>query len=349
MITFSQRIEDGNNIYYLNMKEWSDLIQCFLPNPPSTSWQKKKAVNKFNAFIDWYLDYANQKLGSVSYKAEDMVLSVLPIKDIKSNNSLRSFWKQKLYLLRDYVKKIRPEIKTSTIRRYGDEAFILGAQMDRCICSYESLLSSEITYSPHSMSSFRLSLRDILSSANELNGLEAVPKIEDLYARDLKPNVIFQVRQFLELLGKGIIGFTCIKNSLTGEITHKFTQISWDFIAEKNGKSIWKIDFPIRQDAIIRINKWSNRFIHTGVFSPPYIQNLILSVLGQLMMPPKTPIKTYDGQSRISFEYGVMKINNYNALKTDFQTYIDCKMGGAGRVTIEWLPVNKVSAYIVSL
>ena len=349
MVKYRSFVQNGEVINHLEMKEWDDLIQCFIPQKPATSWKKTKAVKKFIAFIDWYLAYATNRLGSVSYKMEPTVIDILPLKQIKSDTGLKNYYRHLIYLLREYAMKIKTEIKPSTVIRYSNEAFMLGTQMDLCICAYETLLSPAIPLTPHSYSSQVLSLRDIFWAANALNNIEAIPNIADLYVRDIKPNVIFQIRQLIELLGNRVLGFSSIKNASTHESIHKFTQIAWEFLMSNNGKRAWRIDFQIRQDVIFRINKWSNRFVHSGVFTPPYIQFFLLKVFDQLMKPPKASVTIYDGTPKHSVEFGEIYIYHYDSLKVDFQTFIDNKMGGPGRATVDWLPIELVAAYIISL
>jgi hypothetical protein len=67
------------------------------------------------------------------------------------------------------------------------------------------------------------------------------------------------------------------------------------------------------------------------------------------MLPPKAPILIYDGRTIHSGLQGDIRINNYNNLKSDFQNYIDTKMGDSGKATIVWDSIDNVHAYIISL
>ena len=134
-----------------------------------------------------------------------------------------------------------------------------------------------------------------------------------------------------------------------GKITTKMLDVAWEFIESRNNKSNWSIVLPLEQCHDTRINKWSNRFVHSGNFTPTYIQVYLHKLLSHLMTPPTSPVTIYNGRKKRCCLLGDIRINNYNDLKSDFQNYIDAKMGGRGRATIYWESLDDVHAYIISL
>ena len=124
------------------------------------------------------------------------------------------------------------------------------------------------------------------------------------------------------------------------------TQIAWSFLKDKMGKYSWTITLPIQLSNIVKVNKWANGYVHNPWINKSYIRAFGLEVLWELMRPPKLGIKCYDGNLHTSTLFGDFRIQGYNQLKQDFSNYVTSKKAGA---TINWLPIDKVGAYIISL
>lgn len=347
MIQFKEIISGTEIHKTLVMDEWMAVFKY--QKHPKTTKAKKAYKKKVDAFFDWFINYANTILPRNPYKIQTILPILLPLKPIKSTTTLISHYKYRLYLIREYIQHIKTVLTHSNVDRYNNEIYTLGCEMDLCICAFNELKDQASIYRTHTITRYSLNIFDIFSATNELLYIEEVTDISNIYLRDLKPNVIFQMRQFIEILGKRIIGYTDIKNSTTGESIHKFTQIAWEFIESQNNKSNWSIILPLEQCHITRINKWSNRFIHSGNFTPTYIQVYLHKLLSYLMIPPTSPVTIYNGQKKLCTLFGNIKINNYNNLKSDFQNYIDAKMKGQGRATIDWDSLDNVHAYIITL
>lgn len=347
MVQFKQIQNGANTLQMLEMNEYTAVVNYM--RHPNSKKARVAYVKKIKLFFKWFVDYADSILPSRAYQIEPMMPILLPLKNIKSTTNLQSHFRYKIYLLRKYVNHIDQNITDKTVDRYNHDLLSLGCEMDYCICCYEQLKDNTKKIATHTWMSNILTIKDIFSAANELIYIEETPDISNIYLRDLKPNVIFQIRQLIELYGKLIIGYQDIKNSTTGDSIHKFTQIAWEFIEARNAKTNWDIIFPIDQSIIVRINKWSNRFVHSGTFTPTYIQAFILEIISKLLVPSTNSVQIYDGTMKHSLIHGDIRINNYNNLKADFQNYIDNKMGGPGKATIDWNSKEQVAAYIISL
>jgi len=90
-------------------------------------------------------------------------------------------------------------------------------------------------------------------AARSLFSIENVDSIEDISLRDLKPVVMFQIRQLIEIYGKNIIGYRDIKD-LSRNPVKKFTQVSWEFLAIEIVKQNSNIKLPFDIRTIICIN-----------------------------------------------------------------------------------------------
>ena len=142
-----------------------------------------------------------------------------------------------------------------------------------------------------------------------------------------------------------MIGFSSIHNSQG--LIKKMTQIAWNFFFEKGLRGAdWSVTLPVELSAIKKINQWANNYVHNPWIDKSYIQFLGLEFLYKLMQPVQTNVSCYNGRSYWNSNYGDFRINNYNNLKRDFGLYVNSKDSTA---IIDWLPLDQVGAYIISL
>ncbi|MDN3692524.1 hypothetical protein QWZ06_09670 [Chryseobacterium tructae] len=195
-----------------------------------------------------------------------------------------------------------------------------------------------------------LSPTDIYSAARTLFFIEEFSNIEDLYLRDLKPNVMFQIRQLLEIFGKNIVGYYSITHN--NQPVKKFTQIAWDFIDEECKKDISRIKLPFEIKTITLLNSWANDFVHTTFLHNSYIQYFAIKMLNVLFSSSTSTststkgITIYNGCKIEKYDIADITISNYNSLKDDFKNFLLTKKQG---IEINWMPIDKVGAYILSV
>lgn len=306
----------------------------------------------YNAIIDylkWFVSYTSIIFpAGKSFNIDCIASCVFPKQKSLTEHQFKEYIHKSIYLAKEYIEYLIPKITESNFKRFEHT-------MHDILTDTEWLLSNyEVFYKGRDISIYKthgsrksLSVSDIYSAACELFTIETVPDIERLYLRDLKPFVMFQIRQMLEKLGRNLIGFSSIKDDKNDEIK-KFTQVAWDFIQKKNGKGIWKIEFPCNLATVLAIHDWANKFVHTTYIYSNYIQFFALKVMGKLLEPPKDYVTIYSGSKYIhNLDYGDIRIHRYNCLKEDFEKYIKDKMPVANVV---WFPdVKSVGAYIISL
>ena len=179
---------------------------------------------------------------------------------------------------------------------------------------------------------------------NELFFIDDCKDLTSLDMRDIKPNFMFIVRQFMETIGNQIIGFECIVDKNNQPI-HKFTQVAWDYLAQSNVAK-QSVLLPFSVSTILKVSQWANSFVYARYLHVCYIQFYALDFINHLMRSPKNYVKCYDGKSHLSTLYGDFRINDYNSLKADFEKFIKSKNADA---SVHWLPLEKVGAYIVTL
>jgi hypothetical protein len=300
---------------------------------------------KLLIFFDWYIEYATAVLRNK--KCSNQQISNTIFKgDPKTKKQLRDFLQAHLFLSKEYIKYLQDNVTPVNIITYNDAISSLLVDLEWVIASVE------VHFKKHTQSiklnSWRrknLSPLDIYLAAKTLFFIENSDNIEQLPLRDLKPLVMFQIRQLLEVFGKNMIGYYAINNS-NGNTVKKFTQVAWTFIQKEINNSNSRIEFPFDPHLIIQINKWSNSFIHTTHLYSNYIQFFALKAMEVLLIPGKKPIQIYSGKYFQNYHIADIKIKDYNSLKIDFESYLNDKISG---ITVEWMPLDKVGAYILNL
>lgn len=323
------------------------------PSDETTLISEEIAIEQYNEaiinYLKWFVSYTSSifPVGK-SFNTDCIASCVFPKKDSLTKHQFKEYIHKSIYLEKEYIEYLIPEITKSNIKRFEHTIKDILTDTEWLLTQYE------VIYKGNNIAVYRtygsrksLSVSDIYSAACELFTIESIPDIERLYLRDLKPFVMFQIRLMLEKMGRNLIGYTSIKDDKGDEIK-KFTQVAWDFIRKNNDREIWKIDFPCNLATILAIHDWANKFVHTSYIYNNYIQFFALKVMGELLAPPKEPIQIYTGRVYERYlDYGVIKIHHYNSLKEDFEKYIKDKMSSAN---VEWFSnLKDVGAYIISL
>jgi hypothetical protein len=86
--------------------------------------------------------------------------------------------------------------------------------------------------------------------------------------------------------------------------------------------------------------------VHSTYLYSSYVQFFALKTIGVLFASKTKGIKIYTGRSLRKFDCADIKITDYNSLKTDFENTLTSRMPG---IVIDWMNVDKVGAYIISL
>ncbi len=189
------------------------------------------------------------------------------------------------------------------IDRYEHLIYTLLSEIEYAFKEYDEMVSNKSIGRAFG-SRNDLSLFDLYILCKNIQYIETVPKIEDLYFRDIRTTSIFLVRQFLERLGKEIIGYSTIYDKKNQPIK-KFSQVAWDFLKQSKS-STWHINPAIPIALVNGINRWTNSFIHTTIFSPVFVQSYIINYISILIRIPE--------RDRIK--------GNSDDLKNDFEQYL---------------------------
>lgn len=342
MIRFEKQIND----YIIDISELKELrSQSWKFETKKTYYHKKKHYDKLNLFFDWHLKYCQSNLKKKSYSQKNLSQIVLQ-SHFKNQQLWNEYLTKCLYLSAEYVKYLSKTVNLKNIKAFGHTLTELEIDLEWLIANYEiHVKKSTPSISLNSGRRRNLSPTDLFSAARTLFRIEEFSKMEELYLRDLKPVVMFQIRQLLEVYGRELIGFYSI-NDQNGLPIKKFTQISWEFVKEEMKSNNPRIKFPFDVQMIIDINKWSNNFVHTTYLHSSYIQYFALKAIEVLFTSKSKGVKIYTGQISNRMDIADIEITAYDSLRLDFEAYLNHKRANT---SVEWMPIKKVGAYIISV
>jgi hypothetical protein len=338
---------DGNIEYILEVKELRELKDAFVNLGKDIKYKDKTNLyKKCNTFFDWYINYVDSILKGKKYD-NDKIAEIIFLDQLENKKHFTEYLKKSLFISKEYIEYLKNSIKTKYVHRYKEVISSLHCDLEWLIAKVEF----HINKYPNRIviTSGRrpyLSTYDISSSINDLFFIEEYDKIDDLYLRDLKPVVMFQIRQLLEIYGKNLIGYNSILDG-NGIPIKKFTQVAWEFIKKEVKNKSSRIELPFNIDMIMEINRWANSFVHSTYIYSSYIQFFAINCIKDLFKDTKI-IELYNGKSKYCIEYGSIKIENYNSLKQDFEKYLNDKHKG-GTIKIDWKDIDNVGAHIASL
>ncbi len=344
MIEFDYRSDIDNNI--IVSKEFVDFKKqqsdYFVKKDELT---KKKYNKSLKVFFTWYLKYCKTIFNNKTYDDKLIAESIFR-NHTKTEHQWKEYLHKSLYVSMLYVEVLQDKINERNIGAYKYTLLGLEIDLEWLIANFEIYYKNTIDkVYLQSRRSRLLSPRDILFAANSLFYIEDYEKVEEIYLRDLKPVVMFQIRQLLEIFGKNLIGYHSIEDK-DGNQIKKFTQIAWKFLKEENKKKLPRITYSFDIIPILKINDWTNSFVHTTYIYSNYIQFFALKTLNILFFSKTKGVKTFEGKRNYNFNYSDIRITEYENLKLDFESFVKKEDKNA---QINWLDKKDVGAYIISL
>lgn len=342
------------NIKYIEIEELETLWKSysdFFSLKKDLESSRKDFFNKCILFFDWYISYVEKIIPKNKEYSSKEICDNIFTSDLKNDRQndrqIEDYLKSHLFISKQYVEYLKSNIKLHNIHKYKHNLINLKIDLEKII-TYWEFFSSKDTSKISLMGgrNHYLSVSDIYSSIKELFFIEESDRIEDLYLRDLKPVVMFQIRQLLEIYGKNLIGYDLILDK-NGAPIKRFTQIAWEFIKKEVKNDNSRIEIPFDIDVIISLNKWANTFVHTTYLDNDYIQFFAINCIEDLFKNSGI-IKLYNGKSKRSTEYGSIKIKKYKSLKKDFEKYLNDKHKSS-TIKIDWKDIDNVGAHIASL
>lgn len=307
-------------------------------------YRKKKFYDAYVSFLDWVIRYINEE-NIPKHKQHDEVVNNLFLKTPKIDAQYASLI---LYVVRLYANRLKEQANRKCVNNYLESIIFLVYDMGEAIVLYESI-RKKVHINEDSLSmGYRKNItpHDLSEAAKHLVFFYEHENFSKLDFRNISPCSTVLIRQTLELLGRNMIGYQSIKDE-KGKPIKKMTHISWDFLIKKKlaGEN-WRVTLPLNIKAIKKLNQWANDYVHNPWIDRSYIRYFGLDILLDLMQSPKEPVTCYNGKKSWNIDFGDFRIYQYNNLKKDFETFVLSKKPDA---KIDWLPEERVGAYIISL
>lgn len=337
--------ELGDKKCILNIAEIDNVLNCVnkLSNK-NNSYNRKKLFVAYTNFLDWFITFTDEeRLFRRQYSLDEIVNILFAKKQVLDTQYIRFL----LFSAKLYAEKLKENAKRACVKNYLKSIYFFIYDVEELVRINEIHRKKRTTltiipkggYCPY------ITPQEIKTAANELVFLNEHIYVSDIDFRNISPCASLLIRQCMELLGKNMIGFRSIHNSQG--LIKKMTQIAWNFFFEKGLRGAdWSVTLPVKLSAIKKINQWANNYVHNPWIDKSYIRFLGLEFLYELMQPVQTNVSCYNGRSYRNSNYGDFRINNYNNLKRDFESYVNSKDSSA---KINWLPLDEVGAYIISL
>lgn len=344
------KIAPNTNKYYLSVSQQRNFRKYKETDP--------QYFGALQTYLQWFCTYAVSIFGNTTYTEKQIIDLIFKIRSKEPSQVIkRDIIKKHIYLYYQYIQELLQIIQPATAINYKHTIWRIDNDLESLVLLYEAYQSHidlsllELTSGVRS----GLSSHDICCAAHDLFYIEDNKAINNLYLMDLKPTVTFQVRQMIELYGKRMLGFDTITSN--GSVAKQFTQVAWKFIKERNGCSNkWRIEMPFDLDSIVAINNWANGFTHSAQIDSPHLQYFALKTTEALFKPAAQRITIYNGHSKLSMMYSEVKIYGYNALKEDFENYLQPQykflfwsIKKKDKFKVIWADIENVDAYIMSL
>ena len=307
--------------------------------------ERDQLFNSLVSYIDYLIAYCQQVFNGKNYTF-DHVVPQLFVLNILNEQQRKQFLRCSLYAMLEYLVCLKTyKLHQQNVHQYKSLVLMLVSDAEWLLGNYEvSCKNSVQELEPSVGASRQLSPRDLVFSMNELFFIDDCDDLSMFDMRDVKPNVMFIIRQLLETLGNNLIGFRRIVDN-NGKAIHKFTQVSWDYLMQSQ-MAKQCVTLPFQVSTIYKVSQWANGFVHVRYLYTNYIQFYALDFVNLLMAGVKSPVKCYDSRMHQSVLFGDFRIEHYNQLKADFEAYVKSKHPYA---TVKWMPEDEVGAYIISL
>ncbi|MCA4783280.1 hypothetical protein IF125_13635 [Empedobacter stercoris] len=312
----------------MDLNKFSNIINDRRISEP----QKLEAIYEF---YDYYSNLVEKVLKNKSFSERQ--LSVDIFRKEWSEKKSEIIFKKQLYASFTTLKRIKKGIETgivnkfnigvnnSSIENFSDFLFIFSFDVFQLV-KYAEVNFNNTSVNYNMIPAIGSSSRDIYENSSIILHIKHF-KTNSIHYRDFFSYAVFANRLLIEVSGKNILGIDSITNDKGERIKGIKTQIAWNFIKfDQSNKK--RIVLPIEVDTILEIEKWTNRFIHTGYIQPIFLVENALFFLDKLSNPYSTQIREYD-EMKSEFESFVkQQLNDKQLLKFNWKApkYIEAKI-----------------------
>lgn len=294
-------------------------------------------LEAFNGFYDYYSGLIKSVLNNKTFTERQ--LSVDIFRKEWTEKKAEIVFKKQLFSSFKTLERIKKGLETGivnnfitkqnkgSIDNFSDFLFIFSFDV------YELVRYAEFKYNNNTLnyqmgSAIGSSTRDIFENGSIILHINHFGT-DSIHYRDFFSYTVFTIRLMIEVAGKKILGFYSITDNNGERIKQISTQIAWDFI-KKDQLNNKRIELPLEIATILEIEKWTNRFIHTGYIQPIFLVENALVFLERLARPQST------------------KISKYNILKTEFEEFIQEKVNEGQIVKVNWENETHIESKIIS-
>ena len=298
------------------------------------------------AFLAYFISYADGVFKGRAYSF-DHVAPQLFVTKFKSDQQYKQYLRSSLYAAKLYAEQLQNELKAPDMINCKEFIYIIMSDYEWLLAEYETVCCGNCVTGLTFYSRRSMNVMDLKWGAKQLMFLEQTQALARVDFRNIKPIVMFAVRQTVEVLGKNLVGFEEIDDK-DGHPIHQFTQVAWTFLheMEKQGKIL--VQLPMKAATVEALNSWTNSYVHKPFIYASYVQFYALDLLYELSQPSQTAIVCFDGKSRQSVDFGCFNIPSFSQLKQEFEAYLH-QVRPNLTFTIKWLNPQEVGAYVLAL
>lgn len=308
-----------------------------------------KLYNSFQIFIKEFNEYSSKILKNKIFTEKELSEYIFEI-SFKNPSKYKESIRRNLYACKLYLENLDKKITSKNIKKYFDLLTIFLIDFEFLTYEIENFYLE--TNNKQNVNSGRNYFKDpkvAYEVSKTLFFIDDVKKIDELDFYDVRPYSIFALRQSIEMYGKHMLGVISIFDE-NDNFSKRHLNAAWDFIKlETNKKEKSRIYLPFNIDIILKIQKWTNRFVHTTTDAPYYTIFNATKMLEALFKSNEDGILCYDNKVHKKFNISDIRITDYNKLKEDFEKFINKNNeDNPNKFCVAWELIKKVDAYIIS-
>lgn len=314
----------------MDLNKFSNLIR-------GNNVDEVEKLEAFDSFYNYYSDLVKKVLKNKTFTERQLSVDIFRKK--WNQNKSETVFKKQLFSSFKTLERIKNSLETGivnnfnirqdkgSIDNFSEFLFIFLYDVYELV-KYAELEYNNNTLNYHMGSAIGSSTRDIFENGSIILHIHHFGT-NSIHYRDFFSYTVFTIRLMIEVAGKKILGFKSITDNNGERIKKIKTQIAWDFIKQDQLNSK-RIELPIEIATILEIEKWTNRFIHTGYIQPIFLVENALVFLEKLARHQSS------------------KISGYNNLKNEFKGFIQEKVKEEQTVMINWENEKHIESKIIS-
>ncbi len=358
-------ISDAGYIYIEPIDSLRNLI--------TESRNKKREFSKHDLlcekkddFLKWFSKYIGKALGDKTYKDINLAEIVFS-SELKNDHHRNEYIMKCLYLAGKYFEFLKSQISDNKISISSELVYDFLFEIEELVYWYEKyILHHQVkkrTSQSHEMTSY-----EIIKAAGKVFLSGGNPEISISYWGDIRPLVVFQIRQAIELCCREVIGLHSVQDNNGNEVKTISSSIL-EFIIKETTSTQHRISLPFDAGILRPIYNWAHNYVHKSFVDRSYLIYYALIITRQLffiednttyndtdsmqellekLINSKRMRKVYNDKIK-GIVGAVAELREYNSMKKDFEQYIiDLLDSKHGRYSFFWHHIDNVKAYIMS-